>query len=77
MKKLFVLIAAFAIVFTCANMIYVQRSQFMTKLLLKNVEALASENESSESLYVCEGTGCVDCPDGRKAETVIKFYKRK
>lgn len=37
-------------------------------LLLENIEALASGEDSTH--YFCYGTGSVDCPNGRKVEFV-------
>ena len=37
-------------------------------LLLENIEALASGEDSTH--YFCYGIGSVDCPDGRKVEFV-------
>ena len=40
----------------------------MSVLLLENIEALASGEDSAR--YFCYGVGSVDCPNGKKVEIV-------
>lgn len=60
---------------TFAYMNNEQRSEnVISAVTLANVEALAAGENGDTMRYDCYGYGTVDCPDGSKAELVIKTY---
>ena len=73
MKKKIALVLVIAGVCTFAYMNTKQESRtVITRVALANIEALASGEEDTYK-YSCYGEGSVDCPDGSKAEVVIKY----